>query len=331
MLGTPREDVYHAYWHLAAERQQIFLRRAAGEHRPWTNDPILTNYKFCNSFRASDRVSQFLIRDVIYEGDFSPDDALLRIVLFRLFSKIETWRALEHDLGPITVRTLRGKRLGETLEKLQKTGPIYTGAFILCANKAFGFDRKHLNHIALVRHMFRRGAFPRSVARAASLAALYSELVRFPLLGPFMAYQLSIDINYSSLVDFSEDEFTVPGPGAERGIRKIFPDAHRRDMPGIIKWVTEHQESEAAKVGVAAPTLFGRRLHAIDCQNLFCELDKYARAAFPELKSNRRKIKAAFRPSQEPLPLFYPPKWGINDSLPAGTQRATQLRIDRAA
>jgi hypothetical protein len=43
------------------------------------------------------------------------------------------------------------------------------GAFILCANKAFGHDRKHRNHIELLRTMFRRCALPAAVARAASL------------------------------------------------------------------------------------------------------------------------------------------------------------------
>jgi 5-hmdU DNA kinase-like protein len=326
-----REDVYRAYWQFAAERQRIFLRRAAGQPGPWTDDPILRQYKFCNSYRASDRVSQFLIRDVIYRGDFLPDDALMRIVLFRLFSKIETWLALERELGPITRATLHGQRLARVLERRQAQGTIYTSAFILCANKAFGHDRKHLNHIELVRTMFRRGALPAAVARASSFAAVYRALLGYPLVGPFMAYQLAIDINYSSLIDFDEDEFTVPGPGAERGIGKVFPTARRRDMASIIDWMTKSQEAETARLGIDLPTLFGRRLYAIDCQNLFCELDKYARVAFPELKSNRQRIKSTFTPAG-PLPdLFYPPKWGVNERLPGPVTPQLALDVERAA
>jgi hypothetical protein len=321
-----RDDVYRAYWRFAAERQRIFLRRAYGAPTPWTDDPILRQYKFCNAYRASDRVSQFLIRDVIYGGEVGSDDLLMRVVLFRLFSKIETWRALESELGPLTLGTLRGSRLARTLERLQAAGPIYTSAFILCANKAFGFDRKYLNHLELVRTMFRRRALPQAIARARSLADVYAALLRYPLLGRFMAYQLAIDINYSPLVEFDEDEFTVPGPGAERGIRKAFPDARRRDMPTIIHWMVEHQAAESARLGIEQPTLFGRRLHAIDCQNLFCELDKYARVAFPELKSERQRIKTRFRPSAEPIDLFYPPKWGLDELLPR--QRTAQLELD---
>jgi 5-hmdU DNA kinase, helical domain len=307
---------------LAAERQRVFLRRVRGQAPPWTEDAILRCYKFTNSYRASDRVSQFLIRDVIYGANHVPDDTLLRIVFFRLFSKVETWCSLEDALGPLTRRSFRGPNLDRELDRLHAAGPIYTSAFILCANKAFGFERKHQNHLALIRAMFRRRALPQAIARARSLADVYEALAAYPLIGPFMAYQLAIDINYSELTDFSEDEFTVPGPGAERGIRKIFPGARRRDMPRIINWMTEHQEEETAQLGVELPTLFGRRLHLIDCQNLFCELDKYARVAFPELKSERRRIKSGFRANPDPLPLFYPPKWGLNEhvSRPEGSQ-----------
>jgi hypothetical protein len=325
-----REDVYRAYWRLAAERQRIFLRRAFGARAPWTDDAILREYKFCNAYRASDRVSQFLIRDVIYRGDFAADDLLMRIILFRLFSKNETWVALEGELGPVTRAALKGQRLARTLERLQAEGPIYTSAFILCANNAFGHSRKHLNHIELVRTMFRRPRLPLALARARSLADVYEALLRYPLIGPFMAYQLAIDINYSPLVDFDEDEFTVPGPGAERGIRKVFPAARRRDMPEIIHWITANQESEATRLGIELPTLFGRQLHAIDCQGLFCEVDKYSRVAFPELKSNRQRIKTTFRPTPQPLELFYPPKWGINERLPKEARAQLEL-VGRAA
>jgi hypothetical protein len=270
-------------------------------------------------------VTQFLIGDVIYSYPEMPaDDLLVRIVLARLFSKPSTWRALEDRLGPVRRRTLNDPRLPALLEELQSAGPIYTSAFILCATKAYGHDRKYLNHLALVRDMMGR-RLPRAVASARRLKDVYDTLVQFPLIGPFMAYQLAIDINYSELVDFSEDEFTVPGPGAERGIRKVFPSATRGEMQAIIERMVVEQEAACAALGIEPPTLFGHRLRAIDAQNLFCELDKYARVRFPELRSNRSRIKAQFAPSAEPIRLFYPPKWGINERLPA------RLRLAAAA
>ena len=41
--------------------------------------------------------------------------------------------------------------------ELRAEGPIYTSAFILCANKAYGHERKYLNHLDLLRDMMRRG------------------------------------------------------------------------------------------------------------------------------------------------------------------------------
>ena len=58
-------------------------------------------------------------------------------------------------------------------------------------------------------------------------------------------------------------------------------------------------------------------MHAIDCLNLFCEIDTYARVAFPDLRSERKRIKARFIPSGPLDPPFYPPKWGINEAMAA--------------
>jgi hypothetical protein len=51
-------EVYESYWRFAAERQAVFFRRARGETRPWTDNPVLAIFKFTNAYRASDRVSQ---------------------------------------------------------------------------------------------------------------------------------------------------------------------------------------------------------------------------------------------------------------------------------
>ena len=67
MDPTPRQPVFDMYWYFAAERQHIFESRVAGEAGPWTDDEIFREFKFCNVYRAADRVSQFLIRDVIYK------------------------------------------------------------------------------------------------------------------------------------------------------------------------------------------------------------------------------------------------------------------------
>ena len=58
--------------------------------------------------------------------------------------------------------------------------------------------------------------------------------------------------------------------------------------------------------------LWGRPLQLIDCQNLFCEVDKYARVAHPEIGSGGpTRIKQTYSADPRPLTLGYPPKWGL--------------------
>lgn len=318
-MPVPRSYVFDEYWRLAAERQRIFFSRIHGEDPPWTEDRILASYKFCNAYRASDRVSQYLIRDVIYDEarSFTTEDELLRIIFFRLFSKIETWEAVEERVGPLNLQDFDVERLDGCLEELRGEGrSIYTSAFILCANRAYGFKRKHRNHLALLEEMFDGGRLPAEINAARNLASVYESLASYPLIGPFMAYQIAIDINYSEVVDFSEDEFTVPGPGALRGMHKCFEDFGNLSYSELIGYMVERQEAEFERLEIDFESLFGRRLHAIDCQNLFCEIDKYSREAFPELKSARSRIKARYQPEARNLDLFYPPKWGLNRKLP---------------
>src|SRR5262245_53410304 len=57
--------VFDTYGKFAAERQAIFMRRIAGLRQPWTRDVVLASYRFTNVYRASDRVTQYLIRHVL--------------------------------------------------------------------------------------------------------------------------------------------------------------------------------------------------------------------------------------------------------------------------
>ena len=80
--------------------------------------------------------------------------------------------------------------------------------------------------------------------------------------------------------------------------------------------MTERQDEEFARLGPPFAGLWGQPLRAIDCQGLYCETDKYCREVAPELASARKRIKARFTPTPEPIRLFFPPKWDINDRLP---------------
>jgi hypothetical protein len=316
---VPRPRIYDLYWYFASERQRVFERRVAGEPGPWTDDPILQEFKFCNVFRAADRVSQYMIRDVCYHGEpCTPEDRLVQIVAFRTFSKTATWRAVRDVLGRYPILDdLADNSFTRALDHARSlNGGLYTGAFILCATDAYGQSAKHRNHVELFRHMFLHDQLGGKLLEAKSLREVYGLLHGFPLMGDFMSYQTTIDLNYSGLVGYSENEFTQAGPGALRGIRKVFDSPGDYSPAEIVLWMAERQEDEFARLGLPFDGLWGRPLHAIDCQGLFCETDKYCREAAPELASARKRIKARFTATPEPVRLFFPPKWGINDQLP---------------
>src|SRR5215469_33162 len=92
-------ECFDAYWKFAAERQRVFHRRASGMPPPWTADPILAKHQFTNVYRAADRVSQYLIREVIYTGPQDPQEVVFRVLLFKFFNRIQTWELLRERLG----------------------------------------------------------------------------------------------------------------------------------------------------------------------------------------------------------------------------------------
>lgn len=317
-LGTGRRlratPVFDTYWRFACERQRTFWRRVKGEEPPWTEDPILAAHRFTNAYRASDRVSQYLIRHVIYAGDQSTSEVVFRILLFKIFNRVETWESLVRELGPPTWSGFDLDRYNDVLSALMNRGEsVYSAAYIMPSPK-MTHPRKHTNHLTLLSWLM-KDRVPEKVASAKTLDAVFALLRSYPSFGDFLAFQLTIDLNYSTVINFSEMDFVVAGPGARDGIRKCFEPSGLSEAE-TIRAVTEHASAECDRLGLSFPTLWGRPLQLIDCQNLFCEVGKYARVAHPEAGgvSGRSKIKQKFTPVARPVPQWYPPKWGLDTS-----------------
>lgn len=307
--------VIRSYWKFAAERQQVYHARLAGLPGPWTDDPVISRFRFTNAYRAADRVSQDLIR-VAYAGPQDAGDVLLRVLLFRFFNKPSTWRTLEGTFGEVNQDSYDIDAYSAVLDRMLSKGErVYSAAYIV-PPPPFGAARKHRNHLLLIDHMMKSGLAAR-VSDAPSLKAIYELIASYPSLGPFLAYQLTIDLNYTSIVDFDENDFVVPGPGARSGIAKCFNDLDGLTADDVIRWMVDTQDEQLSELGLSFHDLFGRPLALIDCQNLFCETDKYARVMHPEIKGigNRTRIKQQFAPLGLPDRPFFPPKWGINQNI----------------
>ena len=315
--GVRVTEAYDAWWWFACERQNIYFRRLRGDPEPWTDDEVLRGYRFTNAYRVADRVSQYLISEVIYHEDLprEPSEVVFRILLFKLFNRIETWETLTRQMGPIVLAEHPFARIDEILMgELSAGRRIYSAAYIMPTRGAGGCtERKHQMHLQLLEQMMGDSLAER-LADARSMKEGFDLLRSYPSIGAFLAYQFITDINYSEVVDFREDEFVAAGPGAQEGLRKCFADTGGLNSEDLMRVVMDIQEEEFDRLGLDFQNLFGRRLQLIDCQNLFCEVAKYARVQFPWLTppGGRARIKQKFQPAKAVEMPFFPPKWGIN-------------------
>ncbi|MGE4281332.1 MAG: nucleotide kinase domain-containing protein [Magnetospirillum sp.] len=316
-------QVFCTYWWFACERQNIFFNKIRHPDKPfWTDDDTLRRHKFTNTYRASDRVSQYLIGNVIEVDDPSlqtPDEVFFRTILFKLFNKIETWQLLEREIGEIRWADYRFSRYDDILSRAFHSGrTLYSAAYIM-ANPGFGHDRKHSNHLLLLEEMMARQLPQLLHQRKDSLPNAFELIRSCRGIGDFLAYQYAIDLNYGPLLTAEEDDFVVPGPGALDGIKKCFFDIGDLTPAEVIKFVCDEQFAAFSELHLDFQSLWGRKLHLIDCQNLFCEVDKYSRVHHPDIKgrSDRSRIKQVYRPIPTPIRYRYPEKWGLDEKIAA--------------
>jgi hypothetical protein len=252
-----------------------------------------------------------------------------RTLLFKLFNKISTWERLERELGPLSWQSADLDAVNQVLSRAITRGErIYSAAYIMPPPR-LGHERKHANHLALLQAMMSDG-LPAQIQKASSLASVYALIKPYPGIGPFLAFQYAIDLNYSNLLPFSESEFVVAGPGALDGIEKCFEGIGKSRSEAIIYEMVDRQQHEFKRLGLEFDGLFGRPLQPIDCQNLFCEISKYARVAHPHVrgKSGRNRIKQGFRAERSPLPTpTFPPRWKLSPPAAAPPVPTGQLRF----
>jgi len=308
--------VFDTYWSFAAKRQEIFFSRISGNSGPWSEDPILNEYKFTNAYRASDRVSQYLIKNVIYSGKWSLEDSVFRILLFKIFNKIETWELLENRLGEVSLSTFNVDKYDNVLENARTTGnAIYSAAYIIPSGSKKNYIgvRKHRFHLLLLNSLI-QSRLPLKLNKTTSMKEGFNLLLNIESFGRFLAYQFITDLNYSECFNYSESEFVIPGPGALDGIKKCFVSLGDYSEPDVIKMMMEEQELHFERLSLDFKSLWGRPLQLIDCQNLFCEVDKYSRVAHPDIQgiSGRSRIKQKFNPKSNTINVWYPPKWNLN-------------------
>ncbi|MBN2348623.1 MAG: hypothetical protein JXJ22_07300 [Bacteroidales bacterium] len=316
-----REEAFKYYFYFLEERMSIFWKKCKGQCGKLSDDEIFNTYKFTNVYRATDRVSQYLIRNVIYNDkidDLNEIDTLLRIIVFKIFNKIETWEYLESRLGTIKQSNFDLNSINKLLLERRQKQPIFSNAYMMTGThqKYNHLDFKHEKWLQMVNDELLIGGIFKKIINAKSLNEIFDLLNNCSFIGGFLAYQYTIDFNYSSVIEFNENSFVKAGIGAIRGIKKCFKTLDKYSYEDAIKFTQENLEGLQIKYRYTNfENLYGRKPTLIDLQNCFCETDKYLRARLPELNMGNVRIKQRYRIHSEPLKFFFPPKWGINDKV----------------
>lgn len=179
-------EVFRTFFWFVCERQRVFQRRLLGQPPPWTEDEYLASHPFINVFRVFDRNTQFILKRVIGERQYSLKDAFFRVLLFRTFNKIETWELLETKRGSLTWDTFDIEAYEDILDAAP--GALYSGCYIMPSPLVFGFRTNHENHLRLIDLMMSLKVYDR-LNSMKHLKDAHGYLCLFPSMGEFTAMQ----------------------------------------------------------------------------------------------------------------------------------------------
>jgi hypothetical protein len=287
---SPGVERFFAY---ARERYRIFLAR--NEDRgsgPWTQDPVLQQFRFCNIFREDDRVTRWMRANLTSQiPPWDKERHFRAAVVFRWFNKIETGELLKGLLlkrwDTETARWLLKERVakGQTI-----LGAAYMIKSLIGVNKVDGL----LDSIDKIN-----ADIPHLAARIengeTTLQGVHEVLCSYPYLGPFMAYEMVTDMRHSPLLSEAPDIYTwaSAGPGAARGLCRVF------DLPlGTLSHNSPADRAEMNKsmhdlllLSGSMPDLWPGDWPAWEMREVehtLCEFDKYERARLGEGRPKQR-------------------------------------------
>lgn len=255
---TPQERLL--YW--IEERERVRTRRAAGWSRPWTMDPILQRYRFCNVRRMDDRVSRWLL-DHWYTPHRDHPNLLSAVALARFFN-------LPRSLEPLTMLVF-GKgwpaaRMKKVLRRLREEGgPIFNAAYMVRGNDgADKIDSVLDANVGALRKA-------RVVIDLTSMRVTHERIAAVYGFGSFMAGQVVADLRHAMTGTWADRHTWAPlGPGSARGLIRLL-GSDKGTMEQAIQMMRS-----------TLPFVITTRLEAMDYQNCLCEWDKYERCLHGE-------------------------------------------------
>lgn len=251
-----------AYW--IDERERIRIAKEAGKPRPWTKDPILATYRFCNVRREDDAVTRWIAKN--WRDPYVGHPNHTRAVLL---ARLINWPPTLHKIG--FPETWNPNYIINMMQACEAQGKAWSSAYIVSTNG--NAINKALYVVRDVATPLGNSPIPANSLRY--LQASHRALMRYNGLGSFMAAQVIADLKNTPGHPLAEAEdwgiWAAPGPGSLRGLRYFFggslPHNFLYSLDAMIEEVYPLVESEVKD-----------RMCMQDWQNVMCEMSKYWRA-----------------------------------------------------
>ena len=259
------------------KRHRIYLNRQSGMPKPWTEDPILQSYRFCNAYRELDTVTQW-IRKNWREPNYHEPDVWFAMVVARLTN----WPDTLAEMGAPATNWHPLWFIDAVNSRMDAGKKAFTGAYMIHAGPNEGSKASYLAHEVLTPMWERREELrPRA---GDTLEAFHTRLMTCKDMGSFMAGQVVADTKYTAKLDLALDWFSwaASGPGSKRGLNRVCDNDDIQAPWKEWQWLQVLQEVQE-EVNHVLPKGW-ERMNAQDVQNNLCEFDKYERVRLGEGK-----------------------------------------------
>lgn len=266
--------------HWINERETIRLAKEAGDPKPWTFDPILQTYRFCNVRRMDDKVSQWLLKNW-YEPHFDHPNMLLACALARQLNNTDALQAVGFP------KKWEPAKLQKILEDRATAGhKNYSAAYMITSN--YG-ERGRAPESKPYQTMF-RVCDPvyqaKNVSKSLridtdSMQKTWKKLLAFQGFSGFIAGQVVADLRWAISGSWLDKIAWAPmGPGSKRGMNRLLERGVHDPLSQ--EEFLENLQDMIAECHKVLPASITDRLEAIDWQNCLCEYDKHSRVLFGE-------------------------------------------------
>lgn len=307
--GSLDEESRELFWQFITQRQQVWYRRVIeGRTAPWTDDEILQDYRFTNVYRELDPGTQYMIQNIL-EADASRRDKILNVMLYRLIGRLETHEYVGFQSLKSFDVTEFEEQLKHRRDELGET--VFTGAYMVSGYNQMGSSDKVENVAMLFDQIASDQSFFSELLSTESAKQAYKTIRSQQGFGNFLSYQVLVDLLYpanyyngQSVLPFSADDWSSPGPGAQKGIKRLIKESSQVDDLAVMRWLRENQQAEFDRLGLDFPYLSDEsnsriELSLADIQNCLCEFYKYDKILNSEGRARRRFRNSEGRSTEE--------------------------------